>query len=79
MGAFPEEAGLAHTRLPDHGHHLAVAGTGLLQGTVQGRELSLPSNEGGKPTGCGRLEAFARGPSAVKFEDLDGVREPLDR
>src|SRR5262249_29616528 len=79
MGAFPEEAGLADTRLPDHSHHLAVAGTGLLPGPAQGLDLSLSSDEGGKPTGGGGLEAFACGASAHEVADLKWGREPLER
>src|SRR5262245_17095793 len=74
VGELPEEAGFAHAGLADDGHHLAVTGTGLLQGLAQGLDLSLPSHKGGEAAGCGSLEAPARGSSANEFEDLYRVR-----
>ena len=79
MGELPEQAGLADTGLADERHHLAVAGTGLLQRPRRAVDLGLASNERGEPAGGGRLEAFARGPAPDQLEDLDGLSEPFDR
>ena len=51
LGELIEEPGLAHARLPDDRHDLAMARAGPLQGLAEGLDLVLPPHKGGEDAG----------------------------
>src|SRR6266511_5423475 len=73
-----EEASLAHPRLPDDRHELAVADTGLIEGPVHGLKLRLPPHEAAELAGRKRLQVRPGGPGTHQLKDLYGMRQPLD-
>ena len=73
------QAGLAYPGLPNHRHHLAVAGASTLQCLTQGLELCLPPDKARQPPRRQRLQTRSGGCGAEQLEHLHRGRQPLDR
>ena len=79
MGELPEEARLAHARLPDYCNNLAVSEAGLVEGVTEQLELDGASDEAGEAANGCRLQPRAHGPDSNDLVDLHGVGESLHR
>ena len=76
-GELVDQAGLAHPRLPNDRHDLAVAGASALQGLAQGLDLRLPPDEAGEPTGRKRLQTRPGGAAPTSSNTSTGSASPL--
>ena len=76
---LPDEARLAHARLPDHGDHLAVPEARPVEGVAELLQFRGPADEAREPPPRRGLEAGAGGASPHQLEHFDGLAEPLDR
>ena len=79
VAELPDEPRLAHARLPDHGHHLAVPLARPVESVAEILQLRAPADEAGEPPPRRGLEAGATGAGSYQLEHLDRLAEPLDR
>jgi hypothetical protein len=76
---LPEEPGLAHARLPDHGDHLAVPLARPVERAAELLQLRGAADEAREPPPRRGLQAGAGGAGPRHLEDLHRVGEPLHR
>jgi hypothetical protein len=79
VGDFPDQARLAHARLPHDRHHLPVATRGTRERVAEGLELGLPPDEPGEPPRGGGVQPGPAGARPDHLVDVDGRLQPLDR
>jgi len=79
VGELPEEARLAHARLPDHGDHLAVAQARPVEGAAELLQLRGAADEAREPPSRRGLQTGAGGAGSHQLEHLDRLAEALDR
>ena len=79
VGQLVDEARLAHPRLADDRHHLAVPVSGDLLGAAELLQLGVAADEARQPATGGRLQAGARRACPRHLVDLHCVGEPLHR
>jgi hypothetical protein len=65
-----DQAGLPYPGLADHGDHLPLSGSSMLQSLAQGRQLRVAADKAGEPAGRGRLQAP---PDATRTDQLKDV------
>ena len=73
------QTGLAHARLPDERHHLAVARSGVLQGLAQLVQLGVTSYKARQPPRRRHLQAPPQGTGSHQLKNLHRLGQPLDR
>src|SRR5712692_8003611 len=79
VSELPEEARLAHARLPDHGDNLTMPQARPVEGTAKLLQLRVPADEAREPPPRRGLETGAGGAGADQLEHLNRLAEPLDR
>ena len=75
MGEFPEETGLAHSRLADGGDDLAVADASPLQRPAKDVKLGFASHEASEAASSSGFEPAVQRTDPEEFENLHRVRE----
>ena len=78
VGELPEQARLAHSRLPDQRHELAPPLAGQLEGLGELLDLGVTAHEAAESTRRRRLKARPRGAGARDLVDLHRLAPPLD-
>src|SRR5207245_6204414 len=74
MGEFPEETGLAHSRLADGGDDLAVADASPLQRPAKDVKLGFASHEASEAASSSGFEPAVQRTDPEEFENLHRVR-----
>ena len=77
VGDLPDQARLAHARLPHDRHDLPLAGAGAAQRLAELVQLARAPHEAGQPARRRRVEPRAPRPGAGQLVDLDRRLETL--
>jgi hypothetical protein len=76
---LPDETRLAHARLADDRHQLAMPLRRAAGRLAELLDLRIPAHEAGQPARLCGVEPRAEGPGPRQLVDVDGRVQPLDR